>query len=267
MKKIIIISVISVIVLCAIIFGTYLIMNTIANSETITTTTTTTMLDNDPDDSDVSVDQPSANDVILGLTEDAGDEYMDKIYFVGDSTTYHFHKGGIDKSHLFVPESLTLLLSSSTASEIVGSNGLTIPEALKEVNAEIVIITIGVNGADSFTEVRYKTYYKKLIDAIQEASPNTTIILQSVFPVTKAYSDLNKGITNEGINRLNEWAKEIAFDEGIRYLDTQSILKDENGAQFEEYNEEDGVHMNAAAYREIIKYIRTHAVQQGDIYE
>ena len=210
---------------------------------------------------DKSVDNPDVTDIILPLTEDKGWEYIDKIYFVGDSTTYHFFKGGIDKSHIFVPDSFTLMLTSDINDVIVGNKGLTIADAIKDANCEIVIITIGVNGADNFTEAKYKTYYKKLIDEIQEKSPSTKIILQSVFPVTKSYSDKNIGITNKGIDRLNEWAKEIAADEGLRYLDTQSILKDENGAQIIQYSEQDGVHMNADAYNAIIDFIKTHAIE------
>lgn len=207
---------------------------------------------------DKPVNTPNVDDVILPLGEDAGQEYLDKLYFVGDSTTYHFFKGGIDRSHILVPESLTLKLSSNILKLTVGDTGLTIPEAIKEAGAEIVIITIGVNGADGFTEAKYKSYYKKLLTAIMEQSPDTDIILQSVFPVTKEYSDRDIGITNAGIDQLNEWVKEIAFDLGLRYLDTQSILKNDVGAQIESYNEEDGVHMNATAYAKILEYIRTH---------
>lgn len=214
-------------------------------------TTTTT-----PDNTQVL--NPSLDDVVLPLGEDAGQEYIDKLYFVGDSTTYHFFKGGVDRSHILVPESLTLMLSSDILTVTVGDTGLTIPEAIKNANAEIVIITIGVNGADGFTEVKYKTYYKKLLNAIIETCPDTEIILQSVFPVTKEYSDKNIGITNAGIDRLNLWVKEIAYDLKLHYLDTQSILKDTSGAQITDYNEEDGVHMNAKAYEAILEYIRTH---------
>lgn len=212
-----------------------------------------------PDDSQVG-GRPSS-DVVLGETEDAGQEYIDKIYFVGDSTTYHFFKGGIDRSHLLVPESGTLMLASDILDVTVGTSGLTIPEAIKKNGAEIVIITIGVNGADTFTEVKYKTYYQKLINGIEEVSPDTEIILQSVFPVADWYSEKDNNISNEGIDTLNSWAKELAAEKGLRYLDTQSILKNENGAQKEAFGEGDGVHMNEEAYVKIVKYIRTHALK------
>lgn len=211
---------------------------------------------------------PAGNDVppqnvstvLLPLGEDAGDEYIDKIYFVGDSTTLHFKKGGIDPSHIFVPESGTLMLSSDILDVKVTSSKVSIPEAVKNADAEILIITIGVNGADSFNKAKYTTYYKKLINAIKEASPDTKIILQSVFPVEQYYSQKDNGISNEGINQLNEWAKEIAANCSVRYLDTQSILKNESGAMIESFSEGDGVHMNASAYKKIIDYIKTHPI-------
>ena len=61
-----------------------------------------------PDDSDDDkpVNNPSVDDVILLPTEDAGQEYIDKIYFIGDSTTYHFKKQ--------IPTTRGKLLSSLT---------------------------------------------------------------------------------------------------------------------------------------------------------
>ncbi len=210
-------------------------------------------------------DRPTVNpdvDVELPLTEDAGEEYIDKIFFVGDSTTYHFFKAGVNKSHLLVPPgNYTLTLDSTINQVIVGDKGLTISEALKDAQAEIVIITLGVNGAAGFTENQYKTYYKKLINAIKETSPNTVIILQSVFPVTKNCYD-KYGIANSKIDQINEWVKEIAFETAVRYLDTQSILKDENGDQISEFGEGDEIHMNASAYRAILGYIRTHSIYE-----
>lgn len=199
--------------------------------------------------------------VVLRETKDKGEEYIKKLYFVGDSTTYHFYKGGIDMSHILVPSSLTLTLNSNINNVEVGNTSLTISQALKEANAEIVILTLGINGANTFTENKYKTYYNKLIEDIKATSPNTKIILQSIFPVTKSFDNYNKGISNKCIDKLNMWTKEIAFEQNIKYLDTQSILKDENGSQYEHYNVQDGIHMNAEAYKAILYYIRTHAIE------
>lgn len=209
----------------------------------------------------IPVNTPPQDDVILAPTADAGEEYIKKIYFVGESTTAHFFKGGIDRSHILVPSSATLTLGSDILQISVGDKNLTIPEAVKDANAEILIITIGTNNASNFTEKQFKTFYGKLIAAIKESSPSTKIILQSSFPVTKEYSDNGNAITNESIDRNNEWTKELAKEYDLKYLDTQSILKNGSSALIEEYCNGDGVHLTAQAYKAIIQYIRTHAIE------
>jgi lysophospholipase L1-like esterase len=211
-------------------------------------------------DSNIPTVNPGENDVTLSTTPDAGQEYIDKIYFVGESTTAHFFKGGIDRSHILVPSSATLTLGSDILQITVGDKKLTIPDAVADANAEILILTIGINNASRFGESQYKAFYGKLIKAIKEYSPSTKIIIQSSFPVTAEYSASGTVITNEAIDQNNKWAKEIAKQYGLRYLDTQSILKNSNGALIDEYCNGDGVHLTEEAYIEIIRYIRTHAI-------
>ena len=91
----------------------------------------------------ISLNHITEENVLLDLTEDKGDEYINKIYFVGDSTTYHFIKGGIDESHILVPSSYTLTLNSNITNVKVGNQGLTIANAIRKAECEIVIITIG----------------------------------------------------------------------------------------------------------------------------
>lgn len=219
----------------------------------------------DDDESDppyvptVSTDTDS---IVLKESADAGQDYINSIYFLGDSTTLHFWKGEIDRSHLLVPASGTLMLDSDILTVTVSVNGkeATICDAVKGSDPKILIITLGVNGAANFTETTYKTYYKKLVSAIKEASPDTKMIIQSVFPVTEEYEA--SAISNEAIDRLNGWGKEIAYECSLNYLDTQSILKTASGAMIPDYSEGDGVHMNSTAYKEIVKYIRTHPINQ-----
>lgn len=105
-------------------------------------------------------------------------------------------------------------------------------------------------------ETDFKAYYAKLVRAIQKASPNTVILLQSIFPVTAGC----KVLSNEKIDRANGWVKAVAAENNCRYLDTQSVLKDGNNCLRDSLcNNEDGIHLNTEAYRLILSYIRTHA--------
>ena len=135
---------------------------------------------------------------------------------------------------------------------------MTIANAAKEAKPSILVITLGTDwGVSYLSESEFKECYSGLIQQIQKASPKTKIILQSIFPVTATCSTLD----NTKIDTANKWVKAIAADNGCHYLDTQSILKDENNCLKEEYcNSNDGIHLGKNAYEAILQYIRTHAI-------
>ncbi|MBR7098964.1 MAG: hypothetical protein IKC59_06065 [Clostridia bacterium] len=205
--------------------------------------------------------------VTLPLTPDAGVAYQDSIVFVGDSLTAHLINrgvltGGTDTKQVWRSESNMINLNSEVTSAKIIFPGtgekMTIAEAAKEAKPAILIITLGTDwGVSYLTESEFKECYSGLIQQIQKASPKTKIILQSIFPVTATCSTLD----NAKIDTANKWVKTIAGDNGCYYLDTQSILKDENNCLKEEYcNSTDGIHLGKNAYEAILQYIRTHAV-------
>ncbi|MEF9971575.1 MAG: SGNH/GDSL hydrolase family protein, partial [Oscillospiraceae bacterium] len=94
------------------------------------------------------------------------------------------------------------------------------------------------------------------VEAIKIASPNTKIILNSIYPVTADYKV--QGITNERISAANTWVEAVAKATGVKYLDSASSIKDETGAMPKGYDNGDFIHPNAETYGIIINYIRTH---------
>lgn len=216
-------------------------------------------------------------DVILGETSDAGMEYIDKMIFFGESTTAHLRSRGVlsdgTETHQVWEDlsSGTKTLSSKLLSETIDylptGEKLTIPEALKREQPEYIVLSFGLNNISSFVENKtlYVNNYKKLIRAIQEASPQTKIILQSVYPVTIDCSAWGVGgeTVCEYTRTLNEWLPEIAASfENVRFVDTASVLTDDNGCLISSYDYNgDGIHLTTKAYQEILQYLRTHAWQ------
>ncbi len=210
---------------------------------------------------------PDPNDsVILPETDDAGQAYQDSLTFVGDSLTAHLINrealtGGKTTQQVWRTENNMLNLNSEvTSSKIIlpGTGELmTIAQAAKTAKPSILIITLGTDwGVSYLNETDFKACYSGLINDVKEASPSTKIILQSIFPVT----DYCPNLSNEKIDTANKWVKAVAAETGCRYLDTQSVLKDENNNLKAEYcNSSDGIHLGANAYVVILEYIRTHA--------
>lgn len=205
-------------------------------------------------------------DTVLGETEDAGQEYIDKLVFLGDSTTYglRYYKmlsGGKETTQVWTPVSGTLTLSQvSFATILYPETGeeITIKAAVEAKKPEYLVVTLGVNGVSFMGEDYFKSEYKKMIETIQTASPDTKIICQSIFPVARSYASL-KSINNEKIDAANRWICEVANDCGVKYIDTNSALRDEEGWLPEEYHNGDGMHLQTNSFTIELNNLRTHA--------
>lgn len=222
----------------------------------------------EPADSDTSSIEAgiTVSPARLEQTEDYGQEYLDKIIFVGDSTTYgmkHYAvlSGGKNTKQVWVPASGTYSLNAlvSTYKIVYPETGeeMTVSQAAAVAKPEYMVITLGINfGVPYCGETEFKKYYRMLLDDVTAASPETKIILQSIYPV--ATNNELKDITNEKIDRANTWVEQLAEEYGLKYLDTNSALKGEDGYLPLTHQNGDGLHLMPSGFEIVLNYIRTH---------
>lgn len=209
---------------------------------------------------------------LLAATEDRGMDYIDRMIFFGESTTAHLKargvlSGGTATQQVWQDESGTRTLTSKITSEplIYPPTGeyLTVAEACRRTRPEYLVLSFGLNGIWGFVNdpERYVFCYGKLIDAVREASPDTAILLQTVYPVRENTVFSTDAVTlNRHIEEINRLLPLVcAAHENVSIVDTASVLRDTNGALAAEYATEDGIHLTAAAYQSILYYLRTHA--------
>jgi len=217
-----------------------------------------------PENDEAPLEQSSR----LGRTPDYGQNYIDRMIFVCDTSISGLEHSGaldatqgrlqiwsgadgslpldysIDKSHIVYPET---------------GESLTVAEAAEIKRPEYIVITVGIeNGVAYCGEEKFKSYYSKLIDSLIESSPASKIILQSVFPVSEEYEEKHPSLTNDKITRANLWIEELASEKDLKYLDTSSALKSDSGALDKAYDSGDGLHLNQSGYLAMLEYIRTH---------
>lgn len=205
----------------------------------------------------------------LSKTEDAGQDYIDSMVFIGDSTThgmayYGVLDGGKETNQVWTPRSGTLAMWNLLTENIVypeDDSEMLIADAVAIKKPAIVVMTLGVNGVSSLSEDQFVGYYQGLIDAVKKASPDTKIILQSIYPVCDYYEYVNS-ISMEKINRANTWIAKLADDNEVYYLNTISSLLSENGHLKEEYCNGDGIHISREGFNVILDFIRTHAIDE-----
>lgn len=215
---------------------------------------------------------PQQDSVVLGETADAGQAYIDRLTFLGDSTTYglwyyssqaQLLTNGRDSNQVWTPKSGTLTLSNYATATVEyphpeSGTEISIQEAARQAQPEYLVITLGVNGVSFMDEQMFKSCYTDLIKLVRDVSPNTKIICNSIYPVGRNYQYLGD-INNEKINAANEWIKAVATETGCHYTDSCSVLKDEEGWLRDDYQNGDYLHLNPAGFTAVLNYLRTHA--------
>ena len=206
----------------------------------------------------------------LGETADAGRGYLDKITFLGDSTTYgigyYYDRGYPDlcpPSQIWTPASGTLTLSQYNIATIVypeTKEEISIVDAVTRAKPEILMITLGVNGISFMDEATFIEAYTDLVHNVQTASPDTKIILNSIYPVATNYEHLSQ-INNEKIRAANGWVERIAKDTGCRFLYSFEAVVGEDGNLPLSSQNGDGLHLTGETFGTVMNYIRTHAYQ------
>ena len=210
--------------------------------------------------------EPTAPPTVLGQTEDRGQDYIGRFVFLGDSTTYGLaYYDVVPETQVWTPASGTLTLSNWQIETVECYDGqgnvrsLAIADAAAERQPEYMLITLGLNGISFLDEGFFKEYYISLVQAIQDASPGTKIICNSIYPVIDA--EVSSDIGNERIDAANLWIEDIAARTGTRYLNTHDGLTDENGDLRAEYCNGDGIHLSPAGFDVVLQTVRTHGYQ------
>lgn len=193
-------------------------------------------------------------------------EFLDEIYFLGDSITAHMQqRAAVSASRILASKQRYLNLDSRiTYARIVApdtGDEEPIATVVGRLQPRYLVITLGIdygvyyyrNDLDTFGY-----YYEKLLDAILAASPNTNLILQSIFPVGKN----STVITNDMVDHANGVIAEIAARRSLVYIDAAAVLRDAEGYLKADYcYSDDGIHLTASAYEAIFENIKNYETE------
>lgn len=205
--------------------------------------------------------------VRLAQTPDAGHDYLDDFVFLGDSTTYgigyYYDHGYTDlcpPSQVWTPKSGTLTLAYYNIATVVyppTGEEISIEDAVKQAKPKYLLITLGVNGISFMDEEWFIRDYTALVEMVLAASPDTKVILNSIYPVAASYQYL-QDINNDRIRAANGWIERIAEATGTRFLNSFECLVGPDGFLPEDCQNGDGLHLTGEAFGKVMEYIRTH---------
>ena len=193
--------------------------------------------------------------------------YVDDTIFAGDSTAlYYVMNKVITGKQLWHKEGVTL---ESIFTQKIYINHqetkLTLIEAIAKNKPKRILLSLGTNSVATMETEYFITKYRELLTEIQKASPNTDIIVQSIFPVAKTFDDDNKALNNDKINKLNYKLLELCSELKMPFLNTAEVLKNENGTLKDGYyrtsSGEKGVHLSNEGNKVAMEYFKTHAYE------
>jgi len=215
------------------------------------------------EDDDVSSDTWTEDSFILQSTADGGNAYLEKITFIGDKNTYTMGR----YVYTGIPDPIRQVWSveeNVSASKIMSVNSFINPSnqeatnyltAVKEFSPPYLIVSFGsYDNDEEMTKDKLISEIGDFIVKVKLTSPNTQIIIQSIFPVTED-CDI---ITPTEVYERNEWLKQLCKVYKLYYLDSYSALCDENGILLTEFASADGYLLNENGYRQVVNYIRNH---------
>lgn len=192
-------------------------------------------------------------------------DYFDDTVMVGDSITYGMASYGyLNFNHVFAKIGLhqgTALTSKCVYTS--KTKGYSISDALEIAKPGKIYVTLGINAIYSYKADWFYDNYRALLNKIKTASPDSIIIIQSIFPVTEKWAINNgKPNCNQHIAYANQKLSELAKEENCYFLHTYEDLTDENGFLKTEFSG-DGIHLSRKGYETVFNYILTHPVKSS----
>ena len=198
------------------------------------------------------------------------DDPVDRMTFFGDSTTAHLAlRGGISWDRVWSGVNSTVLFETVNTVKCVHlkreNRDLSLAEAVAFKKPRILVITIGVSGgAGRLSRENFVGIYRELLLSVRKASPETKILVQSLLPLSDKSVNHYKRLTKEAVVQANGWVRELCEELQIPYVDTHAKLIDRNTGYLKpEYQNDEYMHLTAAAYEVILENLRAYAKEIG----
>lgn len=129
----------------------------------------------------------------------------------------------------------------------------------EKTESDKVFIMLGMNDIGLYGVEGAGDACKQLVDRIKSHTPDVKIYLQSTTPILEGFEigDLN----NANIDKFNVWLQQFCEDNGYKYMDINSIMRDESGYLRADYcsdPEAMGIHFTDAACALWVDYLKNH---------
>jgi len=203
----------------------------------------------------------------LPETNDAGQQYIDKLTFLCDSSfvgvrDYGLLSGGTGTYQVWATETGSLPIGSINEKSIVypsDGSAISISDAAMIAKPPVLVICVGQDGLNAVDEAAFKNSYTTLVQSIRSASPDTIIICCSISSVVNNYTGADN-LTTIMISDANDWIKDVCQNTGVYFAESGKAVGDGTGSVLSSYLSTNGKTLNSSGINEILEYLRKHAL-------
>ncbi len=184
--------------------------------------------------------------VMLNLYCDNDPEALGKVqFFCAESLGYNNAQWALDDPNAVHPYYRGDQQLTENCAELTG--------------AKKVFIMLGMNDLEGYGIDETMKACESLVNKIKSHTPDVKIYLQSVTPRLKEYEKTN--LNNKIIDDFNVKLKAFCEKNQYKYLDINSIMRDETGALKPEYCSDPdvlGIHFTNEACGNWVQYLKNH---------
>lgn len=217
----------------------------------------------------VELSAPEGGGTLLTLpeTNDAGQEYIDKLTFICDSSfvgvrDYGLLSGGTGTYQVWATETGSLPIGSIMDKKIIyPSDGseISISDAAMIAKPPVLVLCVGQDGLNNVDEAGFKNSYTNLIQTLKSASPDSIIICCSITSVLNNYTGADN-LTTIMISDANDWIKDVCANQGVYFAESGKAVGDGTGSVLSSYLSNNGKTLNSTGINKILEYLRHHAL-------
>lgn len=197
----------------------------------------------------------------LAKTADAGQDYLDGLTFLCDSSFVGLRGAGLGNMPVWSSETGVLRMDDTAGWSIryPGDGSYISPSsAMMIAKPKILIIAVGSDGLNGLSKESFIENYEALIRSLAKVSPDTRIACLSLCSVTAAYIGTD-GLDKTKAEEVNGWIKTVCIDTGAYYGDlTETLCLD--SALRSDYADGSGRSLNTAGLQAVLSYLREHSL-------
>jgi hypothetical protein len=180
---------------------------------------------------------------------------FDDLYWMGDSNILNLGRyNGVESSRVLArygmtPATFDLPLYYDNRETYSNAEAL-----IRRFRPKLLILMMGEAEAAGGNPIALAEHYYACIQSLQQASPDTVIIVSAILPVCRSVQ--KSAADQKAINRANYCLLRMCEEHDIPMICANDWLMGEDGYGNPEYYNEDGFHLRAASFDRYTGYVR-----------